>query len=108
MENQGGPSHREKTLSGNVVRQQGMFVALVCGGMTALLGILGLLGWLTSVRILASVRTNYIPMAPDTAVDFVLLGVVLLLKAKRTMRPRVRGAIAVVVAMVMAYSLLKF
>jgi len=103
------PRHGESTPGGSASTQQGVLigVALVCGGITALLGILGLLGWLTSLRTLASVRSNYIPMAPNTAVNFILFGAVVILKANRAMRPPVRRTLTVLVSIAMAYSLLK-
>ena len=37
------------------------------GGAAAALGALGLLGWITGLRELASIQSNYLPMAPGTA-----------------------------------------
>ncbi len=50
------------------------------GGLAALcLGLLGLVGWASGQHILASVRLNYIPMAPSTGAAFILLGSALFL-----------------------------
>ena len=49
-------------------------VALVCGLLSACLGILGILGWALSLHVLASLRASYIPMAPSTGLAFMLLG----------------------------------
>lgn len=45
-----------------------------CGGGTAAIGAVALIGWLTEWRNLASIRPDYIPMAPNTALAFVTLG----------------------------------
>ena len=46
--------------------------------------IMGLLGYLPGMELLGSVRENYIPMAPSTAISFIVLGFVLLiLKVKQ-------------------------
>lgn len=48
--------------------------AQACGVVSALLGIVALVGWFTGLRLLTSFRPEYIPMAPNTALSFVLLG----------------------------------
>ncbi|MGO9737592.1 MAG: PAS domain S-box protein, partial [Desulfomonilaceae bacterium] len=50
-------------------------VILLCGTITALIGGLVLVGWAQDWRVLSSVRTDYIPMAPDTAMLFILSGI---------------------------------
>jgi PAS domain S-box-containing protein len=53
------------------------------GGASAMgLGLLALAGWLTGSRLLASFHEQYIPMAPNTATAFVLLGGAILLYHK--------------------------
>jgi signal transduction histidine kinase/CheY-like chemotaxis protein len=49
-------------------------LALTSGAVAAALGGLAILGWVTPVRRLASIDPDYIPMAPSTALAFVLLG----------------------------------
>jgi hypothetical protein len=53
-----------------------------CSAVTILLGTAGLLGWTTSLHILASLSFRYIPMAPLTAAGFVLLGSALSLQVR--------------------------
>ncbi len=38
------------------------------------LGILAMAGWITGLRLLAGIRADFIPMAPNTAIGFILLG----------------------------------
>lgn len=52
-------------------------VAQICSGMVACFGIIALLGWVLDFQLLASIYSNYIPMAPNTAVAFVVLGITL-------------------------------
>jgi serine phosphatase RsbU (regulator of sigma subunit) len=54
-------------------------VSLVCALLTATLGALTLIGWVSGLEALASIRRNYIPMAPSTALAFALLGGVMLM-----------------------------
>ncbi|MBM4083417.1 MAG: response regulator [Planctomycetes bacterium] len=49
------------------------WAALSCGAVAALLGALALTGWLTGWRRLSSFRSDYIPMAPNTALSFLVL-----------------------------------
>jgi len=67
-----------------------------------------LLGWVTGVRVLASVRLDYIPMATDTAVDFMLFGAILSVIARRNLQRRSRVALTALLALATTYSLLKF
>ncbi|MBM4047142.1 MAG: hypothetical protein FJ279_18725, partial [Planctomycetes bacterium] len=49
------------------------WAAQACGAVAALLGALALVGWFTGWRLLTSFRPDYIPMAPNTAISFVVL-----------------------------------
>jgi two-component system NtrC family sensor kinase len=48
-----------------------------CGALVALTGVMTLAGWATGRPALASLRANYIPMAPNTALAFIVLGAAL-------------------------------
>lgn len=50
-------------------------ISRVCCGLTIGIGVLTLLGWLSGLRVLASINYNYIPMAPNTAIAFIALGI---------------------------------
>jgi hypothetical protein len=58
-------------------------VSLACALLTAILGTLTLIGWTTGLETLASIRANYIPMAPSTALAFGMLGTVMLIHSHR-------------------------
>ena len=55
----------------------------VCKLVVTGLGVLTIIGWLADIEVLASLRANYIPMAPSTALAFGALGVAVLLPRKR-------------------------
>ncbi|HBG92266.1 MAG: hypothetical protein A2X54_03900 [Nitrospirae bacterium GWF2_44_13] len=47
---------------------------LVCGFFIAAIGFIAIIGWLLDIRILHSIRADYIPMAPSTALVFIIMG----------------------------------
>ena len=49
-------------------------IVLVCGAITAGAGALILVGWAIGSDALTAIGTGYIPMAPNTALLFALLG----------------------------------
>ncbi|MCL5421159.1 MAG: PAS domain S-box protein, partial [Nitrospirae bacterium] len=51
------------------------FFSQLCGLIAAGLGVVAIVGWLTGWRILSGIRTDYIPMAPNTALSFIVLGI---------------------------------
>jgi len=62
------------------MRNNNYFVRIsqICCGMTIGMGILAFVGWLSGLRLLASIRPDYIPMAPNTATAFIILGIAVL------------------------------
>jgi hypothetical protein len=76
-------------------------IPLICALLAIALGLLTLIGWISGVPLLASVRANYIPMAPSTAFCFTLIGVGLiayLLKAALRWILRVVASVVLAVA----------
>jgi signal transduction histidine kinase len=53
-------------------------VARLCGLLAALIALLALTGWISGIRTLASWGTDNVPMAPSTALLFLLLGTALI------------------------------
>jgi PAS domain S-box-containing protein/putative nucleotidyltransferase with HDIG domain len=49
-------------------------IAYVCFGIQIGLGITALAGWACNFKLLASFRSNYIPMAQNTAIAFIVFG----------------------------------
>ncbi|MDC4203941.1 MAG: ATP-binding protein [Candidatus Manganitrophus sp.] len=61
--------------------------AHLCGWIVCAIGGVALLGWMIRFHLLASIRLEYIPMAPNTALAFVMLGSALLLQVHRPDSP---------------------
>jgi signal transduction histidine kinase/CheY-like chemotaxis protein/HPt (histidine-containing phosphotransfer) domain-containing protein len=83
--------------------------ATLCGALAATFGALALTGWLTGVRELAAVHRSFIPMAPNTALLFALLGAALIAHARPSRHGRDRFALAVsaLILLVSAVTLLR-
>jgi hypothetical protein len=80
-------------------------VSIVCALLTCALGALTLVGWVAGIEALASIRRNYIPMAPSTALGFAILGTIMLLRQGRLLPRRVADILLLVVAIVAAAKL---
>ncbi len=82
-------------------------LVIATAAAAASLGLTALVGWFAGSRVLASASPDLIPMAPSTAVLFVLHGASLVLVARRSAGPRARraagvlGAVGAVVALVL-------
>jgi len=80
----------------------------LCGGIVATIGALGLLGWISGLRVLVFIDPNYIPMSPDTAGVFVVFGSLLWIDVRSQVSNRYRTFVTIIVAVASAYGLLKF
>ena len=80
-----------------------------CGATVAVVGALALLGWLTGWRVLAEVRSGYIPMAPNTALGMIACGlaVAVLPGASGGKSRRRRGTALLLTAAAAAVALLR-
>jgi PAS domain S-box-containing protein len=65
-----------------------MFVRLAVGIITAAIGLLALLGWVLGLPLLASFGADLMPMAPSTAVLFLVFGVAIGLHARTPLSRR--------------------
>ncbi len=64
--------------------QSGFKMTLILGPAGAMLiALMGLLGYVPGLRLLGSIRPDYIPMAPSTAASFLILGAALLLHNRK-------------------------
>lgn len=52
-------------------------ICRICGLAVGCVGIAALVGWKTHRTVLSSLRSSYIPMAPNTALAFLILGIAL-------------------------------
>ena len=53
--------------------------SIICASGSIVVAIMGLLGYLPGMGMISSIKENYIPMAPSTAVSFIVLGSILLI-----------------------------
>jgi PAS domain S-box-containing protein len=81
--------------------------AVYFGIALSLVGVLGLLGWLTRLLDLAKVYPSYVPIPPDTAVIFIILGLVIALALGKYKSGTMRGGVSVVLALLALYGFLK-
>jgi len=73
---------------------------------TILIAIMGLLGYIPGLRVLGSIRSDYIPMAPSTAASFLVLGTALLHLSRKRQAGSAAKALIAPVILVMLFSLL--
>ncbi len=81
---------------------------LVCASIAVAIGILTLIGWISGLSVLASVRAKYIPMAPSTAICFSLLGIGLIIQVTRSKLGWMAQALAIVVLIAACAKLVEF
>jgi len=72
-----------------------------------LIALFGLLGYVPGLGLLGSVRKGYIPMAPSTAVSFIVLGGILLALALRPLSGASRVLLGAVAALVSLFGALE-
>ncbi|WP_395752149.1 PP2C family protein-serine/threonine phosphatase [Prosthecobacter sp.] len=83
-------------------------ISFLCALMTGVLGTLTLIGWISGLETLASIRQTYIPMAPSTALAFTLLGMVMLLRENPKFRRPIAELMLLVVGVVAGGKLFEF
>ncbi len=83
-------------------------VAALGSAGAALVAFAGLLGYVPGLRVLGSLRPDYIPMAPSTAGCFLILSVALLRQARRPWQGFGRMAMAALALFASAMGLLAF
>jgi PAS domain S-box-containing protein len=84
-----------------IARTSAIFVALIA--------LIALVGWFTGRRRLASVGENFIPMAPNTALSFILLSPTIFLLARGgTWRRRIGIVAAAIIAVVVLLRLAEY
>jgi signal transduction histidine kinase len=73
-------------------------IVLSCGAVVAAAGTLVLAGWMTGRGELTALGTGYIPMPPNTALLFTLLGSAVVLRQIRPDSPSIRRCVVAVAA----------
>ena len=96
-------THRRDEVGASLV-----FVALAAGVVAAAIGLLALVGWFFQLPLLTSVEADWIPMAPSTAVLFLLYGGAVCLRARRRVSLRAKQVSRAMVGLGMLVALLLF
>lgn len=79
------------------------------GGLLAIMiGVLGLLAYIPGGRLLGSIRSDYIPMAPSTAGCFIMLGALLMGKAATRQNRRAHTVACLLVFLTSVFGILAF
>jgi serine phosphatase RsbU (regulator of sigma subunit) len=81
---------------------------LACNLLIAALGLLTIMGWVFDVEVLASVRREYIPMAPSTALAFAGLGVAMIVRSWGLSGRRAALVLVAAVALLAGAKLIEF
>lgn len=76
-------------------------------GVSLTLALFGLLGYIPGLRILGSFREDYVPMAPSTAISFIILSAVLILFQQKKLEAKKHLVILVSTVLVTAFGFLK-
>jgi PAS domain S-box-containing protein len=63
-------------------------ISQACGAAVILISLTALIGWFTGSSVLKGIRPGYIPMAPNTAIVFLLLAASLTMTATKSLRFR--------------------
>jgi PAS domain S-box-containing protein len=77
------------------------YISQLCGAVVVLFGGAALLGWFTGSVILRGIKASYIPMAPNTALAFILAGGVLGVSVGRSGRFLIARRLAILCLMVL-------
>ncbi len=81
-------------------------IAQVCIAITFVISGVAILGWILGLLIIASVNPDYIPMAPSTALSFIILSAALFIYIRQPVYPIARMFARVGVTLVLLISLL--
>ena len=93
----------ESNLSGHL-----RLAAFVCCAISVIVASMGLLGYLPGMRLLGSVYSGYIPMAPSTALSFIFLSVILNLYRHGPPKGSLHAGCVLMAGIVSLFGLLKF
>lgn len=80
------------------------FLKKIQGVIIISIGLIGLIGWISNNILLASYNIGYIPMAPDTAILFVIFGLFLLANFYKS---HIKSLSALTISLISLYGFLK-
>ena len=81
--------------------------AALFGAVTAIIGGLGMVGWIPGMQFLGRIRLDFIPMAPSTAVSFILVGLIQALHSRWNWKSGGKAIVILIVVLVSIFGLLE-
>ena len=81
--------------------------ASLFGAFTVIIGCLGIAGWIPGMQFLGRIRSDFIPMAPSTALSFILFGAVQALYTRRNWKSGGKAIITLIIILVSIFGLLE-
>ena len=97
----------DDTADNNLSRRLSI-AALVCCAVSFIVASTGILGYLPGMRLLGSIFSGYIPMAPSTALSFIFLSVILNIYRSRPATGILHAGCVLTAGFVSLFGLLKF
>src|SRR5947207_11105779 len=76
-------------------------ISQACGVAAILVSLTALIGWFTGSSVLKGIRPGYIPMAPNTAIVFLLLAASLIVTSTKSSRFKNIARVTIVFAAVL-------
>jgi PAS domain S-box-containing protein len=83
-------------------------VMTISGIIIFITGVIAITGWLTGMHILSSILPGYSPMAPFTALFFILFGVLMFFNLFESHNQKIKPYVITIVAVITIYGLLNF
>jgi hypothetical protein len=95
-------------MEGQAARDGFRAVSLACASLAFGLALMTFVGWISGLRLLASVRAKYIPMAPSSALCFSLIGIGIIMQIVRPALHWITRVLAVLVLAIACVKLVEF
>lgn len=92
------------SVSGQLIKKS----VFISSSIVIIIAIFGLFGYIPGLRLLGSIRADYIPMAPSTAISFLLLSIILIMQTLDFLRRRIRFFAVLILAAVSILGFLKW
>jgi PAS domain S-box-containing protein len=96
-----------KSITSDYLSKRFRLSVLISCGITYIVAIMGLLGYLPGLHRLGSVYSDFIPMAPSTAISFLILSSIIILSLYRQIRGAARLTVLSLSGVVSIFGLLK-
>jgi PAS domain S-box-containing protein len=100
---------KDNRLWNRIKQRSGTDMVMTISGITIFItGSLAIIGWLTGMHILSSILPGDLPMAPFTALFFIVFGVLMFFNLFESNNKKIKPYIMTIVVLITIYGLLKF